>query len=99
MPGDQQCTLTAHLAPRSNTAALLRVIAILHSRGTEVHQLTFESRGGNVVTVRATVTLGNVGGLTLRQSLLRPPEVMDVVARCEADRLPRPALACREQEG
>ena len=78
MPRDERCTLTAQLTPHSSTAALLRLISILHSRGTEVIDLSFEDRE-DVATVTATVTLGNVGHLTLRHSLLRPVEVLDVV--------------------
>ena len=84
MSRDQQCTLTARLAPRSSTAALLRVISILQSRGTEVIDLAYESREDGA-TVTATVTLGNTGHLTLRQSLLRSVEVIDVVADWVAD--------------
>lgn len=84
MPRDQRCTLTAQLAPQSSTAALLRLISILHSRGTEVLDLAYESRKDGA-TVTATVTLGNTGHLTLRQFLLRPVEVVDVVAEWEAD--------------
>lgn len=82
MPHDQRCTLTAHLAPRASTAALLRLISILHSRGTEVLDLTYESREHSA-TVTATVILGNIGHLPLRQSLLRPVEVIDVVTDWE----------------
>jgi hypothetical protein len=78
---DPWCSVTAHLQPRSSTAALLRVVSILHSRGTEVHRLTFETRDGDVTTMTALVTLGNVGWTTLRASLLRPMEVIDVDAR------------------
>ena len=83
MPRDQRCTLTAQLAPHSSTAALLRVISILQSRGTEVLDLSYESREEGA-TVTATVTLGNIGHLPLRQFLLRPAEVIDVVADWEA---------------
>lgn len=83
MSRDQRCTLTAQLAPRSSTAALLRVISILHSRGTEVLDLAYESREEGA-TVTATVTLGNVGHRSLRQLLLRPAEVIDVVADWKA---------------
>lgn len=79
MPRDQRCTLTAQLAPHSSTAALLRLISILHSRGTEVLDLNYESREDGA-TVTATVSLGNVGHLPLRHSLLRSVEVLDVVA-------------------
>lgn len=84
MPRDQRCTLTAQLAPPSSTAALLRLISILHSRGTEVLDLAYENREDGA-TVTATVTLGNVGYLPLRHSLLRPVEVLDVVADWETD--------------
>jgi predicted amino acid-binding ACT domain protein len=77
---DRWCSVTAHLQPRSHTAALLRVVSILHSRGTEVHRLTFETCDG-ATTMTALVTLGNVGGSTLRASLLRPLEVVDVDVR------------------
>jgi hypothetical protein len=83
MPGDQRCTLTAQLVPHSSTAALLRVISILHSRGTEVLDLVYES-GAEGATVTATVALGNIGLQPLRQSLLRPVEVVDVVADRDA---------------
>lgn len=83
MPRDQRCTFTAQLAPHSSTAALLRLISILHSRGTEVLDLAYESREDGA-TVTATVRLGNIGHLPLRQSLLRPAEVVDVVAEWEA---------------
>jgi hypothetical protein len=83
MPRDQRCTLTAQLAPSSSTAALLRLISILHSRGTEVLDLAYEGREDGA-TVTATVTLGNIGHLPLRQCLLRPAEVIDVVADWEA---------------
>jgi ribosomal protein L12E/L44/L45/RPP1/RPP2 len=78
---DRWCSVTAHLQPRSHTAALLRVVSILHSRGTEVHRLTFETRDGDATTMTALVTLGNVGATTLRASLLRPLEVVDVDVR------------------
>lgn len=77
---DRWCSVTAHLQPRSHTAALLRVVSILHSRGTEVHRLAFETHDG-ATTMTALVTLGNVGGTTLRASLLRPVEVVDVDVR------------------
>ncbi len=91
---DQRCSVTAHLQPRSGTAALLRVVSILHSRGTEVHQLDFETRGDDVATMTAFVTLGNVGWQTLRASLLRPMEVIDVDARpwVSPREAPRPVL-------
>ena len=84
MSGDQRCTLTAQLTPNSSTAALLRLISILHSRGTEVLDLAYENREDGA-TVTATVTPGNTGHRTLRQSLLRPVEVVDVAADWEAD--------------
>ena len=84
MASDQRCTLTARLAPRASTAALLRLVSVLHSRGTEVLDLAYESRGDGA-TVTATVVLGNVGQLPLRQSLLRAVEVIEVVADWEAD--------------
>lgn len=81
MPRDQRCTLTAQLTPDSSTtAALLRLISILHSRGTEVLDLSYENREDG-----ATVTLGNVGHLPMRHSLLRPVEVLDVVAHWETE--------------
>jgi hypothetical protein len=81
---DRWCSVTAHLQPRSHTAALLRVVSILHSRGTEVHRLTFETRDDGATTMTALVTLGNAGETTLRASLLRPLEVVDVDVRpCE----------------
>lgn len=78
---EQRCSVTAHLQPRSNTAALMRIVSILHSRGAEVHELAFDTRGGEVATMTALVTLGNVGWKTLRSSLLHPLEVIDVDAR------------------
>lgn len=83
---DQRCSVTARLQPRSNTAALMRIVSILHSRGAEVHELAFETRSGDVATITALVTLGNVGWKTLRSSLLHPMEVIDVDARpCGGD--------------
>lgn len=82
MSRHQQCTLTAQLAPYSSTAALLRLVSILHSRGTEVLDLEYESReDGAQVTAR--VALGNIGHASLRQSLLRAIEVLAVVAEQE----------------
>lgn len=95
MSGHRQCTFTARLQPRSDTSALLRLVSILHSRGTEVHALCFETRDGSVATMTARVTLGNVGWTTLRASLLRPMEVIDVVARLEGTT----KLACQSSSG
>lgn len=78
----ERCTLTAQLAPRSSTATLLRLVSILHSRGTEVLDLAYESHEQGA-TVTATVALGNLGQAPLRQSLLRATEVVAVVAERE----------------
>lgn len=83
MRRDQRCTLTAQLVPYSSTAALLRVVSILHSRRTEVLDLAYEGREDGAA-VTATVTLGTIGCVTLSQTLLRSAEVIDVVADCGA---------------
>lgn len=103
MSGHQKCFVTASLQPRAGTAALLRVVSILHSRGTEVHALAFEAAADDAATMTAQVTLGNVGRQTLRRSLLRPVEVIDVEVRPEVtplragrSELTFPELVCEE---
>lgn len=71
--------VTARLAPRSDTAALLRIISILHSRCANVRHLTYDIEDEGGATLTARVTLSNAGWLTLQESLRRPVEVLDVV--------------------
>ena len=71
-------TVSARLTPRSDTATLLRIVSILHSRGATVRQLAFDADDPNGATVTAQVTLSNAGWVTLLESLRRPVDVTEV---------------------
>ena len=71
-------TLTARLAPRAGTSALLRVLSILSGRGTDVQSLHFEL-SDEAATVTATVAMGNRDAASLRQAVLRSVDVTEVV--------------------
>jgi hypothetical protein len=69
-------TLSADLVPGATTAALLRVVSVLHSRCAEVRQLAFDSGAEGTSRVTAEVTLTNAGPSTLQASLARNVEVL-----------------------
>ena len=71
--------LNATLVPGSDTAALLRVISILHGRGTLVRELTFRSSDLEGASVTAHVTTRNAGRAHVEASLQRMVEVDRVV--------------------
>lgn len=76
-------SLTARLAPRSGTSALLRIVSILNGRCANVRRLTFDTEhavGAVGAVVTAQVTLTNAGLATLQESLRRPIEVLEVSA-------------------
>lgn len=69
--------VSAQLAPGAGTAALLRVVSVLHARCCAVRDLAYDTdpeRGAARVTAR--VTLRNAGALTLQRSLDRHVEVV-----------------------
>jgi hypothetical protein len=69
-------TLSADLVPGATTAALLRVVSVLHGRCAEVRQLAFHSGAEGASRVTAEVTLSNAGSQTLQASLARNVEVL-----------------------
>lgn len=73
-------SLTARLGPNSGTAELLRIVSILHSRCTTVSQLTFDTEHAAGAMVTAQVILSDARWSTLQESLLRPVEVLEVIA-------------------
>ncbi len=83
MSHGETCSLTATLAPQAGTATLLRIVSVLHSRGVEVHDLTFAAGSDSEGTVSARVTLGNVGRTTLAGSLRHVLELLEVSTRGE----------------
>jgi hypothetical protein len=77
---------TVTLACRESTAALLRLVSILHRRGAVVDELHFRSGPGPTATVTAQVSLGNTDWWTLQQSLQGLVEVVDVVGHPRLER-------------
>jgi hypothetical protein len=75
--------VTATLVPHAGTAALLRVVSVLHSRRTTVHELTFET--GEATRVLARVSLGAADAATLQRSLDRSVEVLHAAVDAEGD--------------
>lgn len=80
-------TVTSRLAPGSETAALLRVMSVLHSRHAVVHRLTFDSDSAQGPTVTARLSLTNAPLATLQQSLSRLVEVVQVMGAFDAQRV------------
>ena len=76
-------SVTAVLVPQPDTATLLRIVSILHSRGAQVRQLNFDSEDPAGATVTARVTSGNAGSATLRESLRRVLDVVEVNTELE----------------
>ena len=77
--------VSAELVPGAGTAALLRVVSVLHARCATVRQLTYDTdvtRGAPRVT--AEVTLLNAGAVTLQESLNRNIEVVLAQVRGDA---------------
>ena len=70
--------MTATLAPCAGSAALLRLVSILHCRCSQVRTLDFDADGPDGPTVSAEVTLNNTEWSALRELLARPVEVVDV---------------------
>jgi hypothetical protein len=79
-------TATVTLACRDSTAALLRLVSILHRRGAVVDDLQFRSGPEQAATVTAQVSLGNTDWRTLQQSLLGLVEVVEVAGHPRLER-------------
>lgn len=79
-------TVTSRLAPGSETAALLRVMSVFHSRRAVVHRLSFDSDSNQGPTVTARVSLTNAPWATLQHSLHRLVEVVQVMGVVDTQR-------------
>jgi hypothetical protein len=77
MPADTTYWLTARLLREPDTAALLRVVSILHARCANVRHLAFDAPRADCAVLTALVTLTNAGPHTLEESLLRAVEVLE----------------------
>ncbi len=69
--------LRAELVPDAGTAALLRVVSVLHARCSSVRGLSYETVPG-AARLTALVTVLNAGPGTLQRSLERNVEVLRV---------------------
>jgi hypothetical protein len=69
--------VTVRMAPQSDTTTLLRVVSILHSRRSTVHQMDFDADQPTGPLLTAQVSLTNAGRVTLQESLRRAADVLD----------------------
>lgn len=73
-------TLRVTLSSVSNTAALLRIVSIMHNRRVDILHLCFSATNADVASMTAVVTLSNISCLTLQESVRRSVEVIEVLA-------------------
>lgn len=71
-------SMSARLVPEPGTAALLRIVSILHSRCSDVRELTFHAGHARGATLTARVAVGSSGAATLQESIRRAVQVLDV---------------------
>ena len=69
--------LRAEIAPDAGTAALLRIVSVLHARCSNVRELSYETVP-EAARLTARVTVLNAGAGTLQRSLERNVEVLRV---------------------
>lgn len=69
--------LRAELVPDAGTAALLRIVSVLHARCSSVRELSYETVPG-AARLTARVTVLNASAGTLQRSLERNIEVLRV---------------------
>lgn len=70
--------VTIRLCPGADTATLLRVVSILHGRGTLVRRLRFDADGPQGPTITAEICVRNVGLASVGAALTRSVEVSEV---------------------
>ncbi len=79
------CSVTILLCPGADTATLLRVVSILHSRGTLVRRLSFHADGPQGPTVTAEIGVRNASLASVSAALTRSVQVLDVrIDHCTA---------------